>query len=66
MNKAVSNTMLHLSMTKELITFFARQGHWALIPGLLVWAFLPVFILLTILGLFVVLYKGATTKKCCS
>lgn len=54
MIKLINNMFLHLSMASEMLIYFLKQKQWAMLPGLLVWSLLPLFITISVLGLLVI------------
>ena len=54
MNEFAQNLTSHLSMTRELVEFLWRRGLWWLIPVMVLWAFLPLTIVLVLIGIYLI------------
>lgn len=52
MNEFMQNVTSHLSMTRELVEFLWYRGLWWLIPVMVLWAFLPLTIILVLFGIY--------------
>lgn len=54
MDEFTQNIASHLSMTRELVEFLWQRGLWWLIPVMVLWAFLPLTIVLVLIGIYLV------------
>ncbi len=56
----ISKVLLHISSSMEILGFYYRKKAWYLLPGLLLWAFLPatiaLFFILVGLGIMAILF----------
>lgn len=60
MIKLFNDIVLHISIVREMLTYFFKQKQLVLIPGLLLWSLLPLSLILILFGLFV-MFKGLIT-----
>lgn len=52
MNEFMQDVSSHLGMTRELVEFLWYRGLWWLIPVMVLWALLPLTIVLVLIGIY--------------
>ena len=57
MNQNMQNISSHLSMTRELVEFLWHRGFWWLIPVMVLWAFLPLTMILFLFALLRIIWS---------